>query len=83
MPLKLSNNSCYTINNNTKYNIMNRPNGFSSKENEMEIEINNQLQIFNQEDMKSHCFYKIIDNKNYNFKKYNVLNDCSINPEYF
>ena len=33
--------------------------------------------------MKSHCFYKIIDNKKYNFKKYNVLNDCSINPEYF
>ena len=79
--LKLSNNSCYTINNNTKYNITNRPNGFCSKENE--IEINNQLQIFNQEDMKSHCFYKIIDNTNYNFKKYNVLNDCSINPEYF
>lgn len=72
--IKLSNNSCTTINNNT----MNMPNGFYS----MSSELDTQLKIFKQGAMESFCYFKIID-KNINPKKYNPLNDCSINPEYF
>ena len=82
--IKLNNNSCYTINNNTNYNIKNRPNEFNNELKEYELD--NQIKIFEQGDMETFCFYKIIKkNKNYNCNsnKYNALKDSSINPEYF
>ena len=80
--LKLSNNSYHTLNshNETSNTANNRANGFYS----LTSDLDNQLKIFNQGEMESFCFYKIFDkNINYNSKKYNPLNDCSINPEYF
>ena len=82
--IKLNNNSCYTINNNTNYNIKNISNEFNNELKEYELD--NQIKIFEQGDMETFCFYKIIKkNKNYNCNsnKYNALKDSSINPEYF
>ena len=79
--LKLSNNSYHTLssNNEVNFTVNNRPNGFYS----MTSDLDSQLKIFNQGEMESFCFYKILDkNINYNSKKYNPLND-SISPEYF
>ena len=74
--LKLSNSNCNTLN-----TMENRINGLYS----INSDLNNQLKIFKQGEMESFCFFKILDKSlnNYNLKKYNPLNDCYINPEYF
>ena len=69
---------------NENFNINNNKiNGFHTTKSDLE----NQLKIFKQGSMESFCYFKIIDKNindtNYNPKKYNYLNDCSINPEYF
>ena len=74
--LKLSNNSCNTLN-----TMENRTNGLFS----ITSELDNQMKIFKQGEMESFCFFKIIDKSlnNNSLEKYNPLNDCYINPEYF
>ena len=78
--LKVNNNSCNAINNKTNYNIKNRPNEFNSGLKDLELD--NQIKIFNQENFETFCFYKIIE-KNINLYNYNSFKDSSINPEYF
>jgi hypothetical protein len=80
--LKLSNNSCTTLNsknnnNNIRNNTIQSPNDIFLMSNELD----NQLKIFKQGEMESFCYFKIIDKK-ITPKIYNPLNDCAINPEY-